>query len=95
MKRFSFAVAAATALGAAAVALAGTAAATPTEGASAGGAVKELQAKGYNVQINGSLTNPLSTCAHGIPTTAGSPGPNSAPLPFTTVYVDVLCPGAH
>ena len=99
MKRFSFTVAAATTLGAAAVALAGTAGAAPTGGGNAADAMKELQAAGYNVQINGSLTDPLSSCVttgvHGVPTTAGSPGPNSAPLPFTTVYLDVLCPDAH
>ena len=99
MKRFSFTVAAATTFGTAAVALAGTAAAAPTRGGNAADAVKALQAEGYNVQMNGSLTDPFSTCVttgvHGIPATAGSPGPNSGPLPFTTVYVDVLCPDAH
>ena len=99
MKRFSFTVAAATTFGTAAVALAGTAAAAPTGGGNAADAVKALQAERYNVQINDSLTDPLSTCVttgvHGIPATAGSPGPNSGPLPFTTVYVDVLCPDAH
>jgi hypothetical protein len=99
MKRFSFTVAAATTFGAAAVTLAGTAAASPTGGTNAADAVKALQAEGYNVQISGSLTDPLSTCVttgmHGIPATAGSPGPNSGPLPFTTVYVEVLCPDAH
>jgi hypothetical protein len=99
MKRFNFTVAAATTVAAAAVGLAATAAAAPTGGGNAEDAVKALQAEGYNVQVNGSLTDPLSTCVttgvHGIPATAGSPGPNSGPLPFTTVYVDVLCPDAH
>jgi hypothetical protein len=99
MKRFSFTVAAAMPFGAAAVALAGAAAAAPTGGGNAADGVKELQAEGSNVQINGSLTDPFRACVttgvHGDRTTAGSSGPNSGPLPFTTVYVDVLCPGAH
>ena len=99
MKRFSFTVAAATTVSAAAVALAGTAEAAPAGGGNAAHAVKELQAAGYSVQINGSLTDPLSSCAttgvHGTPATAGLPGPNFGPLPFTTVYLDVLCPDVH
>jgi hypothetical protein len=51
------------------------------------------------VQINGSLTDPLSTCVttgvHGTPTTAGLPGPSFGSRPFTTIYLDVLCPDAH
>ena len=95
MKRFSFTVTAATTLGAAAVALAGTAGAVPTGGGTSADAMKELHAAGYNVQINDSLTDPLSTCVHGPRTTAGLAGPNSGPRPFTTVYIDVLCPGAQ
>ena len=90
MKRFSFTVAAATTSGAAAVALAGIAAAAPTGGGNAGDATKEL---------HGSLTDPLSTCVttgvHGTPTTAGLPGPSFGSRPFTTIYLDVLCPDAH
>jgi hypothetical protein len=99
MKRFSFTVAAATTSGAAAVALAGIAAAAPTGGGNAGDATKELHAAGHNVQINGSLTDPLSTCVttgvHGTPTTAGLPGPSFGSRLFTTIYLDVLCPDAH
>jgi hypothetical protein len=99
LKRFSFTVAAATTLSAASVAWAGAAEAAPTAGGSAADAVKELQAAGYHVQTNGGLTDLLSSCAttgkHRTPATAGLPGPNSGPLPFTTIYLDVLCPGAH
>ena len=99
MKRFSFTVAAATTSGAAAVALAGIAAAPPTGGGNAGDATKELHAAGHNVHINGSLTDPLSTCVttgvHGTPTTAGLPGPSFGSRPYTTIYLDVLCPDAH
>jgi hypothetical protein len=42
--------------------------------------VKELQADGYTVGINGAATTPLSECA----VTGVHPG--------TTVYVDIACP---
>jgi hypothetical protein len=91
MKTMSFAIAAATAFSALAVGLAGAAAAAPTGGGNAADAVKELQAQGYNVQVNGSVTDALTACAttgvHGVPA-AGSRS-------FTTVYVDVACPDDH
>ena len=91
MKKITFTVAAATAFSALAVGLAGTAAAAPTGGGNAADAVKELQAQGYSVQINGSVTDALSACGttavHGVPAT----GAHS----FTTVYVDVSCPDDH
>ncbi|KAA0086521.1 hypothetical protein CIW52_00875 [Mycolicibacterium sp. P9-64] len=91
MKKIRFAVAAATAFSALALGLAGTAAAAPTGGGNAADAVEELQAQGYGVQINGSVTDVLTACAttgvHGVPS-AGSRS-------FTTVYVDVLCPDDH
>jgi len=90
MRGFSFAVAAVTAFTAAAVGSAGFAAAAPTGGGNAADAVKELQAEGYNVQVNGSVTDPLSACVttavHGVPASASS---------NTTVYVDVTCPDDH
>ena len=56
--------------------LAGAAVAAPTGGGNAADAVKELQAEGYNVQINGSVTDPLSACVttgvYGVPN-AGKP----------------------
>lgn len=91
MKKISLTIAAATAFSALAVGLAGTAAAAPTGGGNAADAVKELQAQGYSVQINGSVTDALTACAttgvHGVPA-AGSHS-------FTTVYVDVTCPDDH
>ena len=91
MRKFSFTVATATTFAAAAVGLAGTATAAPTGGGNAADAVKELQADGYNVNINGSVTDLLSTCVttgvHGVLSTAGSS--------FTTVEVDVSCPDDH
>ena len=99
MRKISFIVAAATTFTAAAVGLAGAALAAPTGGGNAADAVKELQTEGYNVQINGSATDPLSTCVttgvHGVPATGIPSGPRLAPIPFTTVYVDVSCPDAH
>jgi hypothetical protein len=99
MRKFSFTVATATTFAAAAVGLAGTAVAAPTGGGNAADAVKELQAEGYNVNINGTVTDPLSACittaVHGVPTAGSSSGPRSAPLSFTTVYVDVSCPDDH
>ena len=91
MRKISFTVAAATTFTAAALGLAGTAVAAPTGRGNAADAVKELQAEGYNLQINGSVTDPLSACAttgvHGVLPTTGSS--------FTTVYVDVSCPDDH
>jgi hypothetical protein len=80
----------------AAVGLAGVAGAAPTGGGNAADTIRELRAEGYAVQINGSVTDPLSQCTttgvHGVPDTAGSSvGPES----FTTVYVDVSCPDDH
>ena len=99
MRKISFTAAAAMTFTAAAVGLAGTATAAPTGGGNADDAVKELQAEGYNVQINGSVTDPLSACVttgvYGVPTAGNSSGPRSGPLSFTTVYVDVSCPDDH
>ena len=96
MRTFIFTVAAATAFAAAAVGLAGTASAAPTGGGNAADAVKELQGEGYNVQINGGVSMPLSECTttgvHGLPNATGSSGPRSGPVTFTNVEVDVSCP---
>jgi len=96
MNKFGFTVAAATTFAAAAVALAGTAAAAPTGGGNAADTINELQGQGYNVQINGSPSVPLSECTttgvYGVPNTVASPGAHPGTVPFTTVYVDVSCP---
>src|SRR5258707_5034558 len=99
MRKISFIVAAATTFTVGAVGLAGAAAAAPTGGGNAADAVKELQAEGYNVQINGSVTDPLSACVttgvYGVPSAGNSTGPQTGPLSFTTVHVDVSCPDDH
>ena len=74
------------------VATAPLAAAEPS-GQQASTTIDDLQAQGYNVQINwvnGFDTKPLSQCWV---TGVNNPG-ETAPTPgtFTTVYVDVACP---
>jgi hypothetical protein len=74
---------------------AGVAAAAPTGGTSAADTVQSLQDKGYTVQLNGSLTEPLSQCkvtgVHGMSNTDAA-GHQLVPNQFNTAYVDVDCP---
>ena len=92
MKKFAITTSIFGALAATALGLAGAAAAVPT-GSSAADTVSSLQAQGYNVQLNGSATAPLSQCAvtgvHGY-----SPGRIDS-TQFTTVYVDISCPPSN
>ena len=89
MKKFTIAAPVFGALAATALGLASVAAAAPTGGSSAADTVSSLQAQGYNVQLNGSATAPLSQCrvagVHG-----DSPGRIDS-TQFVTVYVDVSC----
>ena len=69
----------------------------PVAGAeSASATIEDLQAQGYDVQINwvsGVSSVPLSQCkvtAIHNPDHSGEP-----PTSFTTVYVDVSCPNEH
>lgn len=81
------------ALAATALGLADAAAAAPMGGSSASDAVSSLQAQGYNVQLNGSVTAPLSDC-----TVTGVHGDSAGPVDPTrlnTVYVDVSCPSLN
>jgi hypothetical protein len=90
MKQFTVTAATFGALAAAALGLAGAAAAAPSGAASAADTVRSLQAEGYNVQLNGSVTGPLKEC-----TVTGVHGDSAGPLDptqFNTVYVDVSCP---
>jgi monoamine oxidase len=95
MKLFTITTATAGALAAAALGLAGAAAAAPTGGSSAADTIASLQAEGYNVQLNGSQTAPLSRCivtdVHGLSGT-DSAGQRINPTQFDTVYVDISCP---
>jgi len=74
---------------------AGIAAAAPTGSASAADTVQSLQDKGYAVQINGSVTEPLAQCkvtgVHGMSNTDAN-GHQLVPNQFNTAYVDVDCP---
>jgi len=83
------------AVGAVVGAAAPPATADPVSGnQSASDTIDELQAQGYDVQINwvngsrnGSLTDCAVSAIHN-PNRSGEP-----PTTFTTVYVDVACPG--
>lgn len=67
----------------------GTAAAAPTGSESASDVVQSLKAQGYNVMLNGTISDPLSEC-----NVTGVHNPDAAgtAIGFTTVYVDVVCP---
>jgi hypothetical protein len=96
MKRFTLGAATVGILAGSALGLAGTAAAAPLGGSSAGDAVSQLQAQGYNVHLNyssGLRDVPLSQCTvngvHGL--NALDSADNPLPPSNTTVYVDVNC----
>ena len=63
--------------------------AASTGGSSASNTVNSLHAQGYNVQVNGSVTAPLSECivtrVHG----------DSGSTQSATVYVDISCPPSN
>ena len=90
MKKFNIAIAVAGILAAGSLAVAPTAAAAPTGGSNAADTINTLRGMGYNVQLNGTVSGPLSQCittgVHGVT--------NSDPTVFTTVYVDVSCPAS-
>lgn len=93
MKTLITAAATVGALAATALGLAGAAAAAPIGGSSASDAVSSLQAQGYTVQLNGSVTAPLSEC-----TVTGVHGDSAGPVDHTrlnTVYLDVSCPSSN
>ncbi len=78
--RFAISAVAAGVLALAAMGFAADAGAAPSGVGSAADTVKDLQADGYTVQVNGAATTPLSECS----VTGVHPG--------TTVYVDIACP---
>ncbi len=90
MKKFNIAVAVAGILAAGTLPTAPMAAAAPTGGSNAADTIKTLRDMGYNVQLNGTVSGPLSQCivtgVHGLA--------NSDPTVFTTAYVDVSCPSS-
>jgi hypothetical protein len=78
--KFALTAATATALAVTALGFSAVAAAAPTATSSAADTVRSLEAKGYNVQINGAASRSLSECT----VTGVHYG--------TTVYVDIACP---
>jgi hypothetical protein len=84
-------------LAAAGLGLAATAAAAPLGGSSAADTVNSLQAKGYDVQINGDQNAPLSECTvTGVSGLSGSNANGQAGVPKgSTVYVGVSCDDDH
>jgi hypothetical protein len=90
MKKFNIAIAVAGILAAGSLAVAPTAAAAPTGGSNAADTVKTLRDMGYNVQLNGTVSGPLSQCittgVHGVA--------DGDPTVFTTAYVDISCPSS-
>ena len=91
MKNYLITTVTAAALGAAALGLAGTAAAFPNAGTAAD-VVDSLKTEGYNVQVNGLVQVPLKLCT----STGVHPRlDDSATLEekqHTQVFVDVSCP---
>jgi hypothetical protein len=67
----------------------GTAAAAPTGSETASDVVASLKAQGYNVMLNGDISDPLSECRV---TGVHNPDASGRAVGFTTVYVDVTCP---
>ena len=80
------------ALGAGSLALAGvaSAAAVTPYGNNAADTINNMQAQGYDVQLNGTAAVPLSRCTVTSVDGLGSVQPN--PTQLNTVYVGISCP---
>lgn len=89
MKTFEIAIGAAGIVATALLSSVGTAAAAPTGSEMASDVVQSLKAQGYNVMLNGSITDPLSECNV---TGVHNPDASGRAIGFTTVYIDVTCP---
>ena len=95
MKKFGFAAIVASGLATGVLGFAAPALAMPT--GTAADTVNSLQAKGYDVQINGAAQVPLSRCTvtgiHGLNNSnVNSANQRIDSSQFDTVYVDVSCP---
>lgn len=90
MKTFAIVSGVAGILAAALMSSSGVAAAAPTGTGSASDVVQSLKAQGYNVMINGFIQGQLSQCTV---TGVHNPDMSGRAAGFTTVYVDVDCPG--
>jgi hypothetical protein len=91
MKNFVITPLASVALGAAALALAGAAAAFPNAGTAAD-VVSGLKDEGYNVQVNGIVAVPLSACRVLDVHPTLTDGATLDEKQHTMVFVDVSCP---
>ena len=90
MKKCALSVGTAAVIVAAALGLAGAAAAAPVGPGSAVDVVKQLQREGYAIQLDGDRTAPLSECnVLGVDPSVSGP---ASPTEFTTVYVSISCP---
>lgn len=85
MKKLAITVAGVGAMAAAAMGFA--TAATAATGDRADETVNTLQTQGYNVQLNGSATSPLSSCT--VTNVSGASGAVGSGL---TAVVDIACP---
>ena len=88
MKTFAI-VSGAAGLVVAAMLSAPSAVAAPVGSESASDVVAGLKAQGYNVMLNGSISEPLSECHV---TGVHNPDAAGTAIAFTTVYIDVTCP---
>ena len=97
MNRFAAGAATAGILTVSALGFAGCALAAPSGGSSAAHVVNQLTAQGYDVQINGDQTAPLSECTvTDISGLSGTDSKGHALMPNgSTVYVGVDCDDDH
>ena len=97
MYRFAIGAAAIGVFGSAALGLGGSAVAAPLGGSNASDAVAALQAQGFDVQINGDRSAPLSECT--VTDISGLAGTDSmghsSATKGSTVYVGVSCNDDH
>jgi hypothetical protein len=94
VKKFAIAAAAFAALSGGSLGWSGPAAALPS-GGSASETIAQLQAEGYQVQVNGTVNTPLSQCR--VLEVSGLRGTESGgvrlhPAQLDTAFVDVSCP---
>jgi hypothetical protein len=90
MKKFAHITFAVGAMAGTLLGFAASATAAPTNSTSAENTVNRLQALGYNVALNGSITAPLSVCSV-VGVHPDDPG-TVAPKQFTTIWLEVSCP---
>lgn len=97
MYRIAIGVAAIGVFGCATLGLAGSAAAAPLGGSNASDAVAALRAQGFDVQINGDRSAPLSECT--VTDISGLSGTDStghsSATKGSTVYVGIACNDDH